>query len=361
VGKVLEDLSDKGVFGLASSEGESRALAEGLLLDWSRKSPQEILDKFVMDIAAGMIPTIVNTLPELGHPGAIRVRQVIDWRIDAAVTKAPPYEVVVSTSLVLLVASMVNALLSGLGIDWVDDEGRLTAPAEEPRPVDVVARDIKRLLDGFMAEQQISVLDGEAAGKRYAVQFKLLLCALSWTVGHELGHIVSTECRRSKQAAPFQPFATKMLETYFQQLLNDKRFQDSMGPQSEEGQLLIFDNWLSEINADIMGASLTCGYQRDRGPDRDVPGIVGYTKFAIHLGLLSQYMLGAYMNLLDSSHKLASQLHPPMDFRMHCVLRWMYGDKMREATESTVTYVQGVFTEVMRQAGAQVPKAGARV
>ncbi|MCU0694074.1 MAG: hypothetical protein MUF54_22000, partial [Polyangiaceae bacterium] len=67
------------------------------------------------------------------------------------------------------------------------------------------------------------------------------------------------------------------------------------------------------------------------------------------------------MNLLDSSHKLASQLHPPMDFRMHCVLRWMYGDKMREATESTVTYVQGVFTEVMRQAGAQVPKAGARV
>jgi hypothetical protein len=60
------------------------------------------------------------------------------------------------------------------------------------------------------------------------------------------------------------------------------------------------------------------------------------------------------MNLLDDRQPLASPTHPPIDFRMHCVLTWMYKDRMREATEHPVAYVQEVFTEVLRQAGAAV-------
>ncbi len=356
--EVLERLAQKGMFSLPSRDGDLTDYAEELLQELSQKRPQDVLDAFVSDIAAGMIPTIARGLPNLGEKGAIRVRQSIDWRIDANVSKAPPFEAVVSSNLVSFFASMISTLLSGIGIHLVDDDGRAESPSIEARPVRVVARDVKRLLEGFMAEQQVEMLDADAVGARYMIHFRLMHCALSWVLGHELGHIVSTESRRRKQEAPFQPLATNLLESHFTQLLNDERFRGSLGSLSEEGRLRIFDHWLTEINADIMGASLACGYEKDGGPSRGIPGVVGFTMFAIHLGLLSQYMLASYMNLLDSRHELASPTHPPMDFRMHCVLVWMYEDRIREATETPVAYVQQVFTEVFRQAGARVGGQG---
>jgi hypothetical protein len=351
--EVLKRLTEKGVFKLPSREGDLRSHAGALLRELSQKHPQEALDVFVSEMADGMIPTIANTLPELGKADAIRVRQAIDWRINAEVSKVPPYEAVVSSNMVRFVASMISTLHSGISIQLVDDEGRVESPAIEAKPVRVVARDIKRLLDGYIAEQEIEVLDDDITGAQYMIHFRIFHCALAWALGHELGHIVLTESRRRRQEAPFQPFATALLEGHFMQLLNDERFRDALGPLSEEGRLHLFDHWLTEINADIMGASLACGYEKDRGPSRSLPNVVGFTMFAIHLGLLSQYMLTAYMNLLDSRHKLASLTHPPMDFRMHCVLMWMYKDRMQEATAALVSYVQQVFTEVLRQAGAR--------
>ena len=165
-----------------------------------------------------------------------------------------------------------------------------------------------------------------------------------------MGHVVVTESHHQRQEAPFEPFAKAPLESHFEQLLQDERFRDTLGFLTEEQRVSVFDHWLTEINADILGASLACGYQKDHGISRDLPTVVGFTKLAIHLALMSQYILDAYMNLLDQQHKLASRAHPPMDFRMHCVLLWMYQDKMREATEGLVDYVQKVFVEVLRQA-----------
>ncbi len=351
---VLRRLTEKGMFTLPSAEGDLTGHAERLLGELARKRPQDVLDAFVSDMAVGMLPPITNSLPELGKDGAIKVRQAIDWRINAEVSKAPPYEAVVSTNLVTFIASMISTLHSGIGINLVDDHGRPESPPLDARPVRVVARDMKRLLDGFIAEQQVEVLDADAEGARYMIHFRLLHCALSWALGHELGHIVVTESRRRRIDAPFQPLATALLERHFAQLLNDKRFKDALGPLNEEARLRVYDRWLTEINADIIGASLACGYQKDRGPSRGIEGVVGFTMFAIHLGLLSQYFLAAYMNLLNSRVALASRTHPPMDFRMHCVLMWMYKDKMKEATEGPVAYGQQVFTEVLRQAGAAV-------
>jgi hypothetical protein len=353
---VLRRLAEKGIFDLPSREGDLKGHAEALLQDLSRKRPQEVLDAFVTDIAAGMIPTIAGPLPELGKDGAIRVRQVIDWRINAEVSKSPPYEAVVSSNLVKFTASMISTLHSGIGISLVDDEGRPELPSIEGKPVRVVARDIKRLLDGFIAEQEVEALDADAAGARYMIDFRLFHCALSWALGHELGHIVLTELRRRRQEAPFQPLATALLEGHFEQLINDERFRTDLGHLNEEARLRVFDCWLTEINSDIIGASLACGYQKDGGPSRGIPGVVGFTMFAIHLVLLSQYMLAVYMNLLNSRHTLASQSHPPMDFRMHCVLMWMYKNRMQEAIEGPVDYVQQVFREVLRQAGAQMDR-----
>src|SRR5262245_56402259 len=185
---VLRRLSAKGVFTLPSEHDDLKGQAEELLGELASKPSQDVLDAFVSDIAVGMMPPVTNTFPELGRDGAITARQAIDWRINAEVSKAPPYQAVVSTNLVTFIASMISTLHSGIGINLVDDHGRPESPTLEPRPVRVVARDIKRLLDGFMAEQRVDVLDADAQGARYMIHFRLLHCALSWALGHELGH-----------------------------------------------------------------------------------------------------------------------------------------------------------------------------
>ena len=210
------------------------------------------------------------------------------------------------------------------------------------------------LLDDYLAERPVPFLDSDATGARYMIQFRNFHCALSWALGHELGHVVVSESRHHRQEAPFEAFAKALLEDHFELLLQEERFRDALGPLTEEQRVSVFDRWLTEINADVLGASLACGYQKDHGISRDAPNIVSFTKLAIHLILLSQYILDAYLNLLDQRHTLASRTHPPMDFRMHCVLLWMYRDQMRNATEGVVDYVQKVFTEVLRQIGANV-------
>ena len=352
---VLRRLAEKGMFTLPSKDGDLTGYAEKQLRELAAKRPEQVLDAFVSEIAVGMLPPIVNSFPELGKDGAITVRQIVDWRINAEVSKAPPYEAVVSTNLVTFIASMLSTLHAGIGINLVDDEGRPESPPLAATPVRIVARDIKRLLDGFIAERQVAVLDADATGARYMIHFRLLHCALSWALGHELAHIAVTESRRRRIDAPFQPLAASLLDRHFAQLLGDTRFTDALGPLNEAERLRVYDRWLTEINADIMGASLACGYQKDRGPSRGIPGVVGFTMFAIHLVLMSQYLLATYTNLLNSGQALASRTHPPMDFRMHCVLTWMYKDKVREAAEGPVTYVQEVFKEVLRQSGRPDP------
>lgn len=351
---LLRRLRDRGLFDLPAKEGDLTGRAEIFLRELSQKKPEEVLDAMVSEMALGMMPPIAGAFPELGKAGAIRVRQVLDRHIDAVVSKKPPYDVVVSSSLVAFVSSMISALMSGVGIELVDDEGHPESPMITPRPVKSVASDIKRLLDDYIAERPVPFLDSDASGARYIIQFRNFHCALSWALGHEMGHVVVTESRHHKQEAPFEPFAKASLENHFEQLLQDERFRDAVGLLTEEQRLSVFDRWLTEINADILGASLACGYQKDHGISRDAPNVVGFAKLAIHLLLMSQYILDAYMNLLDQHHRLASRTHPPMDFRMHCVLLWMYRDQVREATEGVVDFVQKVFTEVLRQAGANV-------
>lgn len=354
VENLMRRLRDRGLLDLPSKEGDLTGYAETFLRDLSQKKPQQVLDAMVSEMASGMMPSIARTFPELGKAGAIRVRQVVDRRIDAVTSKKPPYDVVVSSSLVAFVSSMINALMSGVGIALVGDEGRPESPTIKPRPLKSVASDIKQALNDHIAGRPIPFLDSDASGARYMIQFRNFHCALSWALGHEMGHVVVTESRHQMQQAPFEPFARGHLENHFEQLLADERFRDAVGPLTEVQRLSVFDRWLTEINADILGASLACGYQKDYGISRDAPDVVGFTKLAIHLILMSQYILDAYMNLFDERHKLASRTHPPMDFRMHCVLAWMYRDQVREATAGVVDYVQKVFTEVLRQAGAKV-------
>ncbi len=349
--ELIKRLKDQGLFDLPSDDGDLADHVKAILHGMRKQTPQQVLDGLVAEIAAGMVPTMAHALPELGRPGAVCVRQVIDWRIDATVSAAPPYEALVSTNLVQFLASMVSALNSGIGIQLVDDHGHHDGAAMAPRSDREVARDIKRLLDGFIAEQQVLALDFGDVASRSMVQFRLFHCALSWVLGHELGHIVVSASRRLQQPPPFEPFVQELLDGHFKQLLGDKRFRTELGGLDAWQQHAVHEAWLTELNADVIGASLACGYQKDHGPSRTVPGIVGVTQFAIHLGLIAHYMLDRYQGLLDPRHPLATPSHPPIDFRMFCVLRWMHKEQVQVATAAPTAYAQQVFTELLRQAG----------
>jgi len=349
--ELIKRLKDQGLFDLPSDDGDPTDHVKAILQGMRKQTPQQVLDGLVAEIAAGMVPTMAHALPELGRPGAVRVHQVIDWRINAMVSDAPPYEALVSTNLVKFLASMISALNSGIGIQLVDDHGNHDGAPMAPRPDREVARDIKRLLDGFIAEQQVLALDFGDDAPRHMVQFRLFHCALSWVLGHELGHIVVSESRRQQQTAPFEPLVRDQLDGHFQQLLGDKRFRAQLAGLDASQQHAVHEAWLTELNADIIGASLACGYQKGHGPSRTVPGIVGATKFAIHLGLIAHYMLDRYQGLLDPAHPQATPSHPPIDFRMFCVLQWMHKDQLQVATAAPTACAQQVFTEVLRQAG----------
>lgn len=342
---VLENFKKKKLFEL-SKEGDLTESAKKHLRELSTKSPQQLLDAMVSEIATGMMHPVSSSFPELGKSGAIRVRQVVDRRIEAAVSKKRPYVLNVSSSLVAFTSAMLNTLMSGIGIVLEDEPG---APMLKPRSTKAVATDIKQLLDDHIAKRPIPFLDSQAVGARYMIQLRMFNCALSWVLGHELGHIVVTESRNQKKEAPFEPFATAALEQNFDRILQKERFQGALTSLSEAQYVAIFDHWLTEINADILGASLACGFQKDHGITRAAPNVVAFTKVSIHLILLSQYMLDSYKNLLDQRYKLISHEHPPIDFRMHCVLMWMYRDMMKDATKTIVAYMQGVMTEVLRQ------------
>lgn len=352
--EVLKTMAARGLFSLPSDDGDPRALAEQMLKDIAGQTRQQMLDGLLVDIARGMLPTIAQSLPTLGEPGAIGVRQVLHWRIDAGVTKSPPYQAVVSSNLVFFLHQMIQALHSGLGIRLVDAEDQPDGEPMPPREVREVARDVKHLLDSFIAEQQVPTQPIDAPAGRYMLQFRLFHCALSWVLGHELGHVVVSESRRRRQGAPFEETAAGLLDQHFDQLLGDRRFKPQLGELNEKQKLAVYDAWLSELNADLIGASLACGYQKDHGPSRRVPEVVGFTKFALHLGLMAQYLLEAYQHTHDTSHALATRTHPPIDFRMHVVLCWMYRDRVKEATATPTAYVQQVFEEVFRQGGHTV-------
>ena len=349
--ELIKRLKDQGLFDLPSDDGDPADHVKAILHGMRKQTPQQVLDGLVAEIAAGMVPTMAHSLPELGRSGAVRVHQVIDWRINAMVSDAPPYEALVSTNLVKFLASMISALNSGIGIQLVDDQGNHDGAAMAPRPDREVARDIKRLLDGFIAEQQVLALDFGDDASRTMVQFRLFHCALSWVLGHELGHIVVSESRRLQQPAPFEPLVRDQLDGHFQLLLGDKRFRAELSGLDAWQQQAAHEAWLTELNADVIGASLACGYQKDHGPSRTAPGIVGVTKYAIHLGLIAHYMLDRYQGLFDPAHPQATPSHPPIDFRMFCVLQWMYKEQLQVATAAPTAYAQQVFTEVLRQAG----------
>jgi hypothetical protein len=281
----------------------------------------------------------------------VRVHQTIDWRLDAAVSQAPPYVVLVSSNLVRFVASMISALHSGLGIQLVDDDGDVQGDALAPRSEREVARDIKRLLDGFITEQQVQDTDFGDTPARRMVQFRIFHCALSWVLAHELGHVVVSESRRQGLQPPFEHLVRPLLEGNAAALFADRRYREQLEGLDELQRAAVREAWLTELNADVIGASLACGYQKDHGISRGVAGIVAVTKFAIHLGLLSLSLLDRYRHLHEPDYPLATRTHPPLDFRMFCVLSWMYKEHVEEASEVPATYATRVFAEVLRQAG----------
>ena len=348
---MLRRMKEQGLLDLPSTDGDTADHVKAILQGMRKQTPQQLLDALLVEITAGMVPTMAGALPALGLPGALRVHMVIDWRIDATASNGPPYLAVVSTNLVRFVASMVSTLNSGIGFRLVDDDGEQDGPALAPRSEREVAQDIKRLLDGFIAEQRVEALEFGDTPTRHMLQFRLFHCALSWVLGHELGHIVVSESRRQKQPLPFEDFVRMQLDGNVNQILADRRYRDQLGGLDERQSAAIREAWLTELNADVIGASLACGYQKDHGISRQVPGIVGVTKYAIHLGLLSLSLLDRYQHLHEPDHPLATVTHPPLDFRMFCVLSWMYKDRIKEASEAPANYATRVFAEVLRQAG----------
>ena len=316
----------------------------------------EITRRYLALIADRMKETLADRLrrPKLKDRQTLRVSVVNDWQINAAVFSEPPYDVEISWNLWRYFASVSDLLVSGIGIDVTDDAGVSEARVRAPRTVAAVARDLRRVLDSFLADQTVPLVEGGTSASHFSFQHIVFFSSMAFVVGHEFGHVVIAETKNAGQPVPFEPFAEHALAANFGNILKDPRHDRGgrvgLARMNAQETAKVRARWLNEINADILGASLACEYMRDHGPYKGKPNIIGMTKLSIHLCTLAQMFLTAYTQFLRQDIPSVSKTHPPIDFRTHCVLSWMYKEQMQEATEHVVKYVQQVMKEMLQPA-----------
>ncbi|MGE3966027.1 MAG: hypothetical protein AB7I09_18165 [Planctomycetota bacterium] len=328
---------------------------------FAERDPAAHLGSYLRMVSDKLQATVAQRLgaPWLMEPENLVVNIEHDWRLNAAVQALPPYSLFVSFNLFLFCARFSELLVSGLGLDITGEtDGATIATAQPQLSTAEISQRVKAALDEFIAHRTIPATNLDLMSSHYTLQQIVVFSIMAFILGHEFGHVVINETRNRGDAPPFSDFAEQMLQSNFEGLLKSGRhdpenrtgLRDLTTSQSRQ----VFANWVTEINADILGASLAAEYQRNQGPWKGGPQIVGWTYLSIHLCFIAQMFLYLYWNLQDPQVPLISATHPPMDFRMHCLLQWMYkGDRTSEkpVTEYSQEILNGVIELAQRERG----------
>lgn len=315
--------------------------------------PHEASRSYLASIADRFRHTLAARLDDqtLNQDNVLTVSVVDHWEINASVAQKPPYAVQISTNLWQFCATMSELFISGLTMDVTGDDNTSIARVDAASSHTEIAVNVRRLLHSFVTDQTIPPIESKRAAAHFTMHHVAFLSTMAFVVGHEFGHVVIRQLRNAGKKPPFENFADFMLTSHYAQIVKDPRHDPagraklaSLDPAEAQQ---VRTNWLTEINADILGASLAAEYMRDQGPYRGKPQILGWTYVAIHLCLMAQMFLYAYWRIMKPDLPMISRTHPPIDFRTHSVLMWMYKDQMQEATEGLVQYCQGIMMEAL--------------
>jgi hypothetical protein len=242
----------------------------------------------------------------------------------------------------------------------VDVSGQPAAPSTPPLSQAQVAHQVKALLDQYVDEGTIPEYDGTLGQQHLALREIVFACTMACIVGHEFAHVVMREARRrnAPQAVkPYADFAGKLLRSNAQNLLytpmHDPHDLIGFGKLDQGALKEIAMRWIDELTADLIGADLARTYHRDFGPMRNAPDIVAISNMSIHLAFVAQVFLDVYLKHRDPEFPLFSTTHPPYDFRLHCVVSWLYPDLEHLSVKRLIEYCQGILNTVIPPTGKQ--------
>ncbi|MHC4556174.1 MAG: hypothetical protein ACYTFW_04530 [Planctomycetota bacterium] len=325
---------------------------------FKNKDPLSHMSNYVACFAEKIRLVVVERLkkPHLNNSSVLRVEVERDWIVNAAVEKQPPYRVYISTNLFMFCAKLSELFLSGLGLS-ITDESSQHVEAEIPPhiSVDDVGRNVFAVLREFVRDQSITTTDLPLSPSHYTMHQIVFFSIMTFIVCHEFGHVIINEYSNDGTPPPFSDIAENYLEANFQKLIHSGMHDqdDRLGLRRlKENELQqVFRNWVTEINADILGASLASEYMKFSGPWKGGPQIVGYTYLSIHLCFMAQQFLYSYKYCIDPNFLPISKGHPPMDYRMHCILSWMYKENAEEVSKGVTQYCQEVLAKAFGMAG----------
>lgn len=317
-------------------------------------TPTQAMSGLIELVAPKIRETVATRVggERLTPPGILRIRVVEDWDINAQIAVEPPYDVYISTNLFRYCSTMSGLLVAGMGLSLADDDGEPVGgsipPALDSADAAVHARHVMR---AFLSEQEIPVTPIETGPGHTVLTTMIFFSTVAFLIAHEFGHVIVAEARRRNEPVPFHDYARAMVEAVFDDMIEG--VHHPFDPRGlEDRDVLDRDavslNWTEEIACDVLAASLALEFQSRDGPWSRSPDILPATKFAIHLALISQMMLSLYANLAEGT-VLMTPSHPPMDFRTHCVLRWMYGDRAQEAEAPVAEYAQSILTRLFEE------------
>lgn len=304
--------------------------------------------------------------PRLNDKDYLSVELEDDWRVNAEVEQDPPYHVYVSTGLYRFCVKLSELLIGGLGLITADESSGETAENSPHWSIAEITDKVKSVLDRFIQDHTIPeeemVLPTSHTGL-IDVTFYSILASI---VGHEFGHVVINEERRggrTQTAKPYAEFAERLLRSNAQNLLytpiDDPDDRGGLGKLNQGQIRQVAARWVDELTADLIGIDIARKYHQEFGPRKAIPGVVAYVNTGIHLGFMAQLFLHLYLHRHDPKFSLTSPTHPPIRFRMHCAVIWMYADPQDPSVMTLINYCQKLIDAVLPYHAGSSTKHGA--
>lgn len=291
----------------------------------------EVLRRYLGATAQQVKAMLADKLdkPSLNDPRMLSIEIDDDWRINAFVEEEAPHSIYVSMNLFLFCARVSDLLFGGMDLDVTGDDGAVTYSAAAPYSINEVARGIKKILESFSIDQSIARTATRLKAAHFVNHQIVFHSLMALIICHEFGHVTINAMRQAAEPVPFSDRAHYELEADIEPLIHSGRHdpKDMAGLRKlgAPGLRAVLANWENEITADLIGVSLATEYICKRGPWRNMPDVQAVAYLAFHLGLMAQFLLHVFLNKRRESFLLLSKSHPPIDFRTHCVLKWMYG------------------------------------
>ncbi|WP_119270267.1 hypothetical protein [Taklimakanibacter deserti] len=294
--------------------------------------------------------------PQLNDSKYLVVNVETDWRLNAQVETDPPYHIYLSSNLCLYNARVIELLMGGLGISAMD--GSTTHKARFSQQE--LGAALGAILEGFIDKHVISDSENKIGHQYGLMHSAAQFSGLMFAICHEFGHVVINDCSRQGRMPPFAAFAQARLSGAFEKLISSSQHDPDnrigLRRLSKDRLDAVYDAWMEEIIADIIGADLAIEYLSQISLFKAEADAAGWIRMGIHMSALGRLFHHVYRNYRDPAHAMISQTHPPVDFRNYCIYRFLYGDRFLEAIRPWDGYAR----EVMKHLLLSSPRAPMR-